>query len=516
MLRGSAREIARHTEALIAQTFRSQESVAECISRERGRVVLVANGFRIEEESDVIVNSSDVSRVRGWCSRVVAGALFGLFVAIVGSRAGVAQGAVLYAAAGRVPGGASTNWPSVLEEIDPVTGAVSFIGPTGHGALDGMTYHPGLGRLLGITVYTNLLIEIDPVTGAANAGVPLTDGGVPISYAESLAYDPVSQEVFIGYRPATPPSVCGNSCTLGVVNPANGAITPLALVLQSPSAPFIEDDMDGMEVVGSDIYFIDSRPRGNFASLVYRFPVPSTTPPVVLPTIIASYVGVASGDTSNTLALEPSTSTLLSVVPSAPAGVPIIVGQAVFSVAQAPASSVGSGFTQLSCGQRVRAMAFGPAVGHPTASCTLGVPGINDLSVNGGLGSGQASGFTVAMAPGQLTMTVSASPPPRPSTRALVFGAFSDQVSCRSIGIDRLYSLDLSLGSFALFWDGMQFPFAAGIGNSGTFQLSYPVAPPPGTSFAIQFGIVHALINGAGSTVLACPPIMTQALVLQY
>jgi MYXO-CTERM domain-containing protein len=65
--------------------------------------------------------------------------------------------------------GAGTDAGSTFVELDPVTGAVSTIGPVGH-IVNGMAYDATTGTLYGSTSYNDTahtgLITIDPTTGA--------------------------------------------------------------------------------------------------------------------------------------------------------------------------------------------------------------------------------------------------------------------------------------------------------------------------------------------------------------
>jgi hypothetical protein len=119
-----------------------------------------------------------------------------------------------------------------LIEIDPASGAGTLIGTIGTFAtgdcarMPGMTYHGGLGKLLGygdgcFATDPEGLHVIDPATGA---GTPIGASGFKLG-GNGLAWDPLSGNLY-----ATPHDAVG----LALLDPLTGAASVLPGILPAP------------------------------------------------------------------------------------------------------------------------------------------------------------------------------------------------------------------------------------------------------------------------------------------
>jgi hypothetical protein len=132
---------------------------------------------------------------------------------------------------------------------------------------------------------------------------------------------------------------------------------------------------------------------------------------------------------------------------------------------------------------------------------TVGIPGVNDLTING-QGSGMASMATAQVDAGDpWTTQVSTYP------FAAIVGAFSTAGEVDALIIDPVYSVDLVLANIEYFYDGTGVllpsqlsPFA--IANSaGQFISTMTTSELYRVTFAQQLGVIHpGFPNGLGTT----------------
>jgi hypothetical protein len=100
----------------------------------------------------------------------VAGTLYGTFITAGGGAA-----------------------PSDLVIVDPTSGVLTVIGPTGFGPISGLAYESVRSRLYGVTAGSTAasLVTINLGTGAATVVAPITDAaGSPLDRIGGLAFGP--------------------------------------------------------------------------------------------------------------------------------------------------------------------------------------------------------------------------------------------------------------------------------------------------------------------------------------
>ena len=123
---------------------------------------------------------------------------------------------------------------------------------------------------------------------------------------------------------------------------------------------------------------------------------------------------------------------------------------------------------------------------------TTGVPGVNDLVING-QGSGLTSCIAVQVVPGAILTLAGSGFPNSPITVSIAANCVVE-----ALPILGPYSLDLDLLTHAFFLDGTG-AFTPGTpltqflrtNQSGNFTFSVTAAVPPGTSIALQMGFFN-------------------------
>ena len=154
------------------------------------------------------------------------------------------------------------------------------------------------------------------------------------------------------------------------------------------------------------------------------------------------------------------------------------------------------------------------ALAVPAFAQTTGVPGTNDLVINGA-GSGATSMYyNPAPYGGIIDFAVSSIP------SALLVGVFSPNAAPGFFPLVSGTSVDIDLNTSFLFVDGVNpnlgYPVSNVVPASGTWQLTAPIAIPAGAPYNFQFGIFDASFAGGIATTQAHTSVSSAIITTSY
>ncbi|MEO6597766.1 MAG: hypothetical protein ABIP94_23725 [Planctomycetota bacterium] len=176
--------------------------------------------------------------------------------------------------------------------------------------------------------------------------------------------------------------------------------------------------------------------------------------------------------------------------------------------------------------QRFLLLLATPLLAFPALAQVTGVPGINDLTVNG-LGSGGTSCVPLCFPNGNLTLNLAVSAPP--GAIILVFANFCPCLTCQLPGpsnpcvpaipatacggSNQSFDMDLSAGC------GLSFSAVMTVNSTGVLGLSLPIPPLPGPPCTVATLSTQAVVIdpcGLGLFAVPGPFVLTQAFTLLF